>query len=401
MIRATSAFVFALSTLTSLGGIEPWVDPNLPVRDGLVAWYDTSTQNTAREAAQLASLSSGSPADYLLDGSGDRRHLTQPVASFRPTFRQTGSHSWLSFDGTDDFLPTVGWSLSLTNATLFVVAAPRTNAGFYRAFLSFNRAGRNDYQSGLNLDLGGQPTAELSRINAEGLGFGGETNLLTAPQAFGRWATFRLVTRPGTNGVRLYVNGQAQSARDRSTNTVLRADEFRLGARYFSNDSPYPATDSPFNGDMTEVLLFNRDLSSSERTAVENYLSAKHAGIGDGPRGVPLVAVTNAPPVQMVVPGFEVQELPLELNNVNNLRYRPDGQLYAVGYDGSIWLLRDTDGDGLEDRVTPFWTNRTFRAPVGAALTPPGYARGDGLFLPNIHKLSLRSEEHTSELQSP
>ncbi|HEU0008436.1 MAG TPA: hypothetical protein VFT34_01325, partial [Verrucomicrobiae bacterium] len=214
MIRATTTFAFALSTLAALGGIEPWGDPNLPVRDGLVAWFDTSRQNAAREAAQLAPLSSGSPVDYLLDGSGERRHLTQPVASFRPTFRQSGSHSWLSFDGTDDFLPAVGWNLSLTNATLFVVAAPRTNAGFYRAFLSFNRAGRNDYQSGLNLDLGGQSTADLARINVEGLGFGGEKNLLTSPQAFGRWATFRLVTRPGTNGVRLYLNGQAQGARD-------------------------------------------------------------------------------------------------------------------------------------------------------------------------------------------
>jgi putative heme-binding domain-containing protein len=106
-------------------------------------------------------------------------------------------------------------------------------------------------------------------------------------------------------------------------------------------------------------------------------------------RTIPLVAVTNAPPVQMLVPGFEVHELPVTLNNVNNLRYRPDGQLYAVCYDGTVWLLRDSDGDGLEDQVAPFWTNRTMRAPIGAALTPPGYARGDGLFLPNMHKLSL------------
>jgi putative heme-binding domain-containing protein len=378
-----------LGAVSTAVAIEPWADERLTVRDGLVAWFDTSRQNAGREAAQLAPLSSGSHADYLLDGSGERRHLTQQVDSFRPTFRQNGSHSWLSFDGTDDFLPAVGWNLSLTNATLFVVATPRTNAGFFRAFLSFNRAGRNDYQSGFNLDLGGQSTADLSVVNAEGPGFGGQKNLLTAPQPFGRWTTFRLVTRPGTNGVRLYLDGQPQAARDRSPNSFLRADEFRLGARHFSNDSPYPATDSPFNGDMTEVLVFNRDLSSAERTAVEQYLSTKHAGIGDGPRGVPLVAVTNAPPVQMLVTGFEVKELPVKLNNLNNLRYRPDGQLYAIGYDGSIWLLRDTDGDGLEDSVAPFWTNRTFRAPVGAALTPPGYARGEGLFLPNIHKLSL------------
>ena len=384
------AWLVALLACASPGrAAESWADERLPVRDGLIAWFDTSRQNAAREAAQLAPLSSGSPADYLLDGSGERRHLTQSVASFRPTFRLNGSHSWLSFDGTDDFLPAVGWNLSLTNATLFVVAAPRTNAGFYRAFLSFNRAGRNDYQSGLNLDLGSQPTADLSRVNVEGPGFGGEKNLLTAPQPFGRWATFTLVTRAGTNGVRLYLDGQTQGARDRSSNSVLRAEEFRLGTRHFSNNSPYPETDCPFNGDMAEVLVFNRALSSTERIAVEHYLATKHAGIGDGPRGVPLVAVTNAPPVQMLVPGFEVKELPVTLNNVNNLRYRPDGQLYAIGYDGAIWLLRDTDGDGLEDRVTPFWTNRTFRAPVGAALTPPGYARGDGLFLPSIHKLSL------------
>src|SRR4030095_877812 len=99
-----------LAWLTSLLAVaapgraaESWVDDRLPVRDGRVAWFDTARQNAAREAAQLAPLSSGSPADYMLDGSGERRHLTQQVASFRPIFHQSGSHSWLSFDGTDGF----------------------------------------------------------------------------------------------------------------------------------------------------------------------------------------------------------------------------------------------------------------------------------------------------------
>src|SRR6185436_5947985 len=59
-------------------------------------------------------------------------------------------------------------------------------------------------------------------------------------------------------------------------------------------------------------------------------------------------AVTNPPPIQMLVPGFTVRELPLDLNNINNLVYAPDGRLFALGYDGDIFQLKDTDGDGLE-----------------------------------------------------
>ena len=35
--------------------------------------------------------------------------------------------------------------------------------------------------------------------------------------------------------------------------------------------------------------------------------------------------------VQMVVPGFTVQELPVQLPNINNLRFAPDGRLFALG----------------------------------------------------------------------
>src|SRR5581483_2932646 len=71
----------------------------------------------------------------------------------------------------------------------------------------------------------------------------------------------------------------------------------------------------------------------------------------------PYVTVTNPPPVQMLAPGFTVRELPLNLNNINNLVYAPDGRLFALGYDGNIYQLKDTDGDGLEDTATYFFKN--------------------------------------------
>ena len=59
----------------------------------------------------------------------------------------------------------------------------------------------------------------------------------------------------------------------------------------------------------------------------------------------------------MLVPGFTVRELPLEVNNVNNLVFAPDGRLFALCYDGNVLQLKDSNGDGLEDAATHFFRN--------------------------------------------
>ncbi len=103
----------------------------------------------------------------------------------------------------------------------------------------------------------------------------------------------------------------------------------------------------------------------------------------------PLVLITNALPVQMFVPGFTAKEIPITLKNLTSIRYRRDGKLLAAGYDGTIWLLSDTNGDGLEDKVEPYWDKGTLRVPLGLAETPSGYPHGQGVFIPNVGKLSL------------
>ena len=72
----------------------------------------------------------------------------------------------------------------------------------------------------------------------------------------------------------------------------------------------------------------------------------------------------------MVEPGFTVRELPVHLTNINALTYGPDGLLYALGYDGRIHVLRDTDGDGLEDRAEVFWDKPTLRTPLAFTWRP-------------------------------
>ncbi|EEF60128.1 ThuA domain-containing protein [Pedosphaera parvula] len=87
--------------------------------------------------------------------------------------------------------------------------------------------------------------------------------------------------------------------------------------------------------------------------------------------------------VSMLTPGFTVQQLPVRLSNVNNLRFTPDGKLTALGYDGRVHILLDTDGDGLEDKDLLYWDKSTLSVPVGMTWSK------DGLYVSSHGKVSL------------
>ena len=97
----------------------------------------------------------------------------------------------------------------------------------------------------------------------------------------------------------------------------------------------------------------------------------------------PIPAAPSQTNVSMLTPGFSVQELPVQLSNINNLRFTPDGRLSALGYDGRVHILTDTDGDGLEDHDTLFWDKPTLSVPVGMAWSK------DGLYVSSHGKVSL------------
>ncbi len=96
--------------------------------------------------------------------------------------------------------------------------------------------------------------------------------------------------------------------------------------------------------------------------------SAAPRSLPSAPRAVGRPAVpAGAPAVQMLVPGFIVRELPVKLSNINNVEFAPDGRLFAAGYDGRLHVLRDSDGDGLEDQVTTFLDAKSEDYPLGIA----------------------------------
>ncbi len=394
MVRIPRLLVGCLAIWPWLcSAIEPWADERLTVKDGLALWFDCSRQNAGRSALQLSPLASENETDYLVDGSGHGRHLAQPAGDQRPIFRQAFSGAYLSFDGVKDALYAFNLREQFSNATVFVVAEARTNKGSYPCIFSMGSAGMNDYRSGLNADLGAETSAQFSCLNFEGSGMGGAVNLLNTALPFGGWHLISLEAAPGAQGGRLFLDGAAQKTREREP-SVIHLDDFVLGARHYSNAGPAPFLRGFFAGAMAEFLLYNRSLTPAEKTAVEAYLSRKYGALLDrrpevSDEAKPLVAVTNLPALQMLAPGFTVRPIPLSLPNINNVKYRADGKLVALGYNGQIFLLSDTNHGGLENRADLFWTNSSLRAPIGMALTPPGYARGQGLFVASKAKLSL------------
>jgi hypothetical protein len=256
--------------------IELWADQGLPVRAGLELWLDCSHQNAGRVALQLAPLIDRDGVDFLLDSGGQARHLDQPSANARPRFRQTSQGTFLSFNGTNNFLIISHLGVRLTNVTVFVVAAPNRNAGVFRAFFSLNQTGVNDYRSGLNLDFGPEAGSTLAFINAEGSGCEGAAQLLRdPPMSFGGWHLFDLESQPGPQAVRLRMDGRDQSARDRHLSGI-HLDELLLGARHYSNVGGSPYAQGFFSGYFAEFLLFNRLLSPAETTTLEGYLGKKY-----------------------------------------------------------------------------------------------------------------------------
>lgn len=74
------------------------------------------------------------------------------------------------------------------------------------------------------------------------------------------------------------------------------------------------------------------------------------------------------PAPHLLVPGFVIRELPIQLTSLNNVEYAPDGRLFAAGYDGRMHVLKDTDGDGLEDRVITFQSEPSPNYPLGMVI---------------------------------
>lgn len=388
------AILLCFTVIVALGAqaAEP-----LPT-NSLLLHLDAARQVSLRTAAALPPAGNNSPIDRWLTSAGALAGAFQPIASARPVFRTDGREAFLRFDGKDDHFAISGAKRRSKELTIFILAAPRANPGLFSGLFGTAVAGQNDYTSGINLDQGPAGTRELSVLNVESAGSPGFRNFiqpgrnLAAQLPFGSFHVFTVRSKVGAKGNELFLDGNKLGDRERKASEI-GLDEIIVGGRIYSNDpAESPHAQGSFHGDIAAVLVYERIVSGDERSKIEEMLFTRIPalnGLASGSSGHALEVLKDAPIVQMFVPGFTAEELPLQLRNLTGIRYRHDGKLVALGYDGRILLASDTDGDGREDSSKVFWDKSSLRGPIGMALLPKNDARGDGMYVASKGKISL------------
>jgi hypothetical protein len=334
---------------------------DLPVRDGLVWRFDATAQARQRQAAALPPLANNQNADLWLDSIDPQTQAAQLLAERRPVFLGDESAAFFRFDGKDDFLALTAPRRLVPAVTIFILAAPKSNPGNFSALLATSETGKNDYTSGLNVDQGPAAATDLSIINVESGGSTGFADLMSASlmgaadRPFGAFHVFTIRSKIGKSGTELFFDGIKAGERDR-LESMIGLDQLTIGARRYSNDPlQLPFVQGFFAGDMADILVYDRALSDSDRTKVEEMLLERIAGLhalGSGAKGHALETISNPPIVQMLVPGFTVEELPVRVGNLNNIRYRHDGKLIGLGYDGRIHVLTDSNATDWKTRMS-------------------------------------------------
>lgn len=191
---------------------------------------------TLQTVGGSAASADGDPVGQLLDQSGNGKHGSQAIGSFRPTLRLAVQNGLpvLRFDGADDFLDTLLTSLNQP-ATVLLVAkkAGISNtvpySGSNSAFL-YNWSGTTGTQyAGANLNFNCTPTS---------------------------WNTYCSRYNLAASSTR--VNG-VQTSGDCSSNNFGTVSIGALSGGFF------------WDGDIGEILFFNSALPDADCASLEAY----------------------------------------------------------------------------------------------------------------------------------
>tara|TARA_R110002124_G_scaffold196315_1_gene363461 strand:+ start:180 stop:899 length:720 start_codon:yes stop_codon:yes gene_type:complete len=233
-----------------------YIGPHI-VTDGLVL---------ALDAASPRSYPGSGTVWKDLSGNGYNGTLTNG-----PTF-DSGIGGSIVFDGTDDRVVQTGLGLSFTSFSIEATIKPASNNGGYNAIISTTLGTNNDYQYGLNWDLGPNSSTSFNVMNLEiSRNFGGFYNrdVMTSSFPFNTWTHLFLTVDSVNNLFKIYVNGASEYS-GVYNGTITHFDRISIGQRYYA--STYQGGSS-FDGSISSVKIYNRVLTALE--IQQNFNSTK------------------------------------------------------------------------------------------------------------------------------
>jgi len=218
--------------------------------DGLVLWLDAGE-----------GITHGSGVSMWKDQSGNNNHATQVDTNMQPNYEVDVLNDLpvVRFDDYDYLEAPDDDSLDIVDAiTIFTVTCPGSNVtqciiakdGLVTNYRSWNWHISETPGSSMRMRLNGVNPVYVD----------GSTDLKE---------TWHLGTGRYDGAImELWFDGELESFKGASGTITATEEPVRIGL--FSNGK------YPFNGDIAEILVYNRALSDSEREMVENYLNAKY-----------------------------------------------------------------------------------------------------------------------------
>jgi hypothetical protein len=241
---------------------------DLPVKSGLLLWLDASDDSTF-------SYSSGTEVSQWRDKSGNNFHANQSTTAVQPT-RNTNNNSRKSVNfvaANADYM-VISSGIALPNdASIFIVYKPATQSYQYAVLID------NYHGQGGNYGFVIQRVSFNSQFYYANAGDGaGFIDTSASPWTYTDNVIQLLSLNKASSTGTPYISGTAQTSRSVRAATAQYTTGLAIG--YWGNGGG-----RFYNGDMCEILIFNRSLSSAEMKQVHTYLGQKW-GISNTDRSI-------------------------------------------------------------------------------------------------------------------
>jgi hypothetical protein len=217
---------------------------------GLTLWLDGADRTTTLNS-DWGQASQNSTFEYWIDKSGCGNHFFQLASGYRPQINadQNGINgiSTPDFQGADEHMVS---DMTLSNTgTLFVVVRHHVNA----------------YDMIFNTDANAQVQLRDSGNGTTGIKYNAEYSSFTPRPAAGSVVVYSVTFEP--NSQNWYYNGTLKLT-GTTAGFTSNSQKVILGATNSTGNSA-------FDGEIAEVILYDRYLSDSARQEIESYLASK------------------------------------------------------------------------------------------------------------------------------